>query len=308
MTLKKWTISDKTGNQAIILNYGARLIQWQTQASQQNNIIVGCGSDEEYLKDGACMGAIAGPYANRIANSRFKANNRSHELTPNESSHLLHGGIDGLDKVYWQLQEQTSDCITLLHQYRPEPGRQTYPGNIDFLITYSVQENNGLLINLEAKSEQTVPIGPTGHAYFNLGNHEHTIDQHWLQLRANHYTPVDSEKIPTGEIKPVHGDFDFTERKPLDVSLDHNFAVDDTSQKLPVAALSNPEQTLVLKVFSDYPGVQIYTADHMGRKAACVEPQFYPNSPNEPAFPFEFTSPDNPFSRFIRYQMIAVET
>lgn len=306
--LRTWQISDSNGNSATILNLGARLINWQSNASNQKNIIVGFNDNQDYLNDGAYMGAIAGPFANRIGGACYQMNGQSVNLGANEGNNHLHGGEDGLENVYWELVEQRQDAITLGYKHTGDADTPGYPGEIAFLVTYQVLPKNGLSIELTANSTETVPVGPTGHAYFNLGDHDKNINQHSLQLNAAQYTPVDDNNIPTGEILDVPADFDFTAAKHVEVSLDNNFVLQSSDSAERAALLSCDESRLALEVFTDYPGIQVYTADHMSnpfvsRNAICLEPQYFPDSPNKPNFPFEFTSKERPFKKTIRYKM-----
>lgn len=306
--LQTWQITSENGNQATILNFGARLIDWSTPVSNGRNIIVGYDHIEDYLQDGACMGAIAGPYANRIAKSQVMIDGQQINLGANEGDNHLHGGKDGLQNVYWQLKEQTEHRLTLCHLHQ-KTGTEGYPGPITFEVSYEVTNNNELQINFTVTSATKVPIGPTGHAYFNLADHTQNINQHWLWLNANRYTPVDHENIPTGEIALLPDEYNFTTAKQITVNLDNNFVVSDTDHNKPVARLSSQASGISLEVFSDYPGVQVYTADHMSspfvsRNGVCIEPQYFPDAPNRPEFPFEFTGPEQPFSKMIRYRML----
>lgn len=307
MKLITWQISDTSGNTATIINFGARLINWQNQGAD-NNIIVGYANPEDYLQDGAYMGAIAGPFANRIGGASYEADGKTYVLDANEGDNHLHGGADGLEKVYWELVERNDDSLTLAHHHRPGDKQTGYPGNIDFVVTYKIEKENGLSIHLQASSEMTCPIGPTGHAYFNLGDHSQNINQHQLQLFASQFTPVNDKNIPTGDVMLITEAFDFQTPKPLEVSLDNNFVLEYVDLESPIAILSLEENHLALEVYTDYPGVQIYTADHMStpfvsRNAVCIEPQYFPDSPNKPQFPFEFTTPEQPFNKRIRYKV-----
>lgn len=308
--LKTWQITNSKGNQATILNFGARLIDWSADITQGRNIIVGFDHVEDYLQDGACMGAIAGPYANRIGGATVSIEDKIINLGANEGENHLHGAQDGLQSVFWQLHSVSNNSLTLTHQHIASSG-PSYPGNIQFQITYLLTENNELLIKLNAETDQLTPIGPTGHAYFNLGDQTQTIDTHKLQIKADSYTPVDDANIPTGEIAELPQEMDFSAAKPVSIRLDHNFVVSDHDSATPVAKLCCDESDLSLEVFSDYPGVQIYTADHMGspfisRNAICIEPQYFPDSPNKAQFPFEFTGPGKPFNKFIGYRLSTI--
>lgn len=311
-TLLRWQISDANGNSATILNYGARLINWQSHASKQNNIIVGYKNIEDYLSDGAYMGAIAGPFANRISGASYQHKGKLINLGANEGSNHLHGGVDGLEKVWWECVSLQDDAITLRHQHTANSNGPGYPGDIEFLVSYKLLPDNCLEIKLSANASETVPIGPTGHAYFNLGDHTRNINQHALKLNAARFTPVDPKNIPTGDVSPVLTDFDFQSAKKVEIALDNNFVLNENTLGKAAAVLVCDASGVALEVFTDYPGIQVYTADHMSspfvsRNAICLEPQFFPDSPNKPDFPFEFTSKDKPFSKTIRYRMSNVE-
>ncbi|BDX06585.1 aldose epimerase family protein [Planctobacterium marinum] len=305
--LNTWQISNQNGNQATILNYGARLIDWSAEVTNGRNIIVGYDHVEDYLQDGACMGAIAGPYANRIAGAQVNIDGKTINLGANEGVNHLHGAQDGLQLVYWQLEARTENAITLVHQHLGSSD-VGYPGNIIFKVTYTVTEQDELIIDIKAQSERIVPIGPTGHAYINLGEHSKNINDHTLQLNAESYTPVDEQNIPNGSIEPMPEEYDFQSAKAVTASLDNNFVVKHGQNSVPVATLVSPDGKLTLEVCSDYPGIQVYTADHMStpfvsRNAICLEPQYFPDAPNKTNFPFEFTEPGKPFHKFIKYQL-----
>ena len=305
--LKTWQITNHKGNQATILNFGARVIDWSADITDARNVIVGYDHVEDYLQDAAYMGAIAGPYANRIARARVNIDGEIIQLGANEGEHHLHGAQDGLQAVFWQLESRTESSVTLVYQHHGS-SEVGYPGAIIFKVTYTVTNNNELIIDIKAQSERVVPIGPTGHAYFNLGEHNQSIDGHNLRLSAETFTPVDDQNIPTGEISVLTEEFDFRKPKAVISRLDNNFVVKRAQPSDSVATLSSPDGKLALEVYSDYPGIQVYSADHMStpfisRNAICLEPQYFPDAPNKVQFAFEFTAPGKPFHKTIRYQL-----
>lgn len=117
----------------------------------------------------------------------------------------------------------------------------------------------------------------TNHAFFNLsGDYRKTVLEDVLSVDADHITPIDSTRIPTGEYLAVEGTpFDFREPKAIgedinadDVQLalangyDHNFVLNSPGNDSVVAAsLSCPASGIRMNVYTDQPGIQVYTAN-----------------------------------------------
>ena len=139
-------------------------------------------------------------------------------------------------------------------------------------------------------------------------------------INAEHYTPVDSTLIPTGEIAPVAGTpFDFTTTKTIGRDLeqeneqlnygmgyDHNFVLyKQNPEAMELAArVYEPESGRVMEVLTTEPGIQFYGGNFldgsdMGREgvpyefrsAFCLETQHFPDSPNQPNFPTTVLEP-----------------
>ncbi|GHB58586.1 aldose 1-epimerase [Psychrosphaera saromensis] len=319
--IKTFTIENQVGDSVNIINLGARLVEWHTRVKgQSRNIIVGYTDYELYREDPSHLGAIAGPYANRIKGASVELNGVVHKLAANEGVNILHSGHNALESCMWQVKEHSTRAITLT--YWLEDGFNGFPGAIAFEVEYRLAENESQLkINMNAVSEKETIVGPTGHAYFNLSamaksakkqtptaKQANDINQHSLLLNCQQYTPVDNVGIPTGNIDSVKNtELDFTQLKKIDTTaINHNFVVDNTDNVS--AVLVSPEQDLSLEVSSGYPGLQAYTADYLPspfipRQGICLEPQFYPDSPNIKHFPFYTTSPERPFSEKIIYKL-----
>lgn len=309
MEFKTFEIGNSQLGIVRVLNYGARLIGWQPSGGlPSDNIIVGPSNIEDYKKDAFYMGAIAGPYANRIAGGHVEFEGKGLDLGRNEGTNHLHGGELGLEKVLWQVVEYDENKLTLEYRYSNKVLGHHYPGNIVFRVVYHLADVNELVINMSATTDELTVIGPTGHAYLTLNPNGQNIRNHELWLNAEHYTPVDEANIPTGEIKMVHDQFDYRRPEKLSASLDNNFVLNKRSESEPAAILKCSDTNVQLAVFTDYPGIQVYTADHLSTpfnpsQGVCLEPQFFPNAPNEKAFPFEFTTPEKPFNKTISYKL-----
>jgi len=319
--METYQLTNKQGDQLVICNYGARMTQWHTTVNgETRNIILGFSDPDDYLNDSSYLGAIVGPVANRIGGASFNVNDVTHKLTANEGNNQLHGGPNAFGQLYWQRKSQTENSVTL--SCTLEDGFNGYPGPIHSEITYELSDNSDCIISGTLTSEQLTAIGPTSHPYFNLAGAQNDSQSHQLQINSSTFTVKNDEGIPTGEIKPVEGTaLDFRNTRTLAMAIgqddiDDNFIIDDHGYKSHAkntlnkqAVLTSPDGALALHVSSNLPGVQIYTARYLEApftpfQGICLEPQFFPDSPNKANFPFELTGPNNPLNVKIVYGLV----
>ncbi len=262
----------------------------------------------EHMKQDAYFGAIVGRFANRIAKGLFTVDGNGYQLDINNGENALHGGLEGFDKRRWTVAEQGEQWVVFtLHS---EDGDQGYPGNLDVKVTYTLTDENELIIAYDAITDKTSPLNLTNHAYFNLAGEENDVNglEHSLQLHASHYLPTDEGLIPTGDQKPVAGtSFDFTEKKRVGQDFlteqdqktaggyDHAFVFrPEVTDGVSVAAvLSAPQEDVVMKVKTTKPAVQFYSGNFLtGTPGAskvyqpydglALETQYFPDGPNKP--------------------------
>ena len=322
--MKTFVLSSDWGDEVHITNYGARLMKWFTQVGgEQRNIILGPQNISDYLTDESYLGAIVGPYANRIKNSQVDNSNKENtviNLVSNEGQHQLHGGPAALSEQYWDVVGQTSNKLTLSCLLKDK--FNGYPGPMHCFVSYELRRNNkgdvSLLTKINITSEQTTIAGPTTHPYFNLSVSGDNVSKHSLQLHADTYTELDQDNIQTGKIIEVNDSetLNFKEMKPLSTSggtqkLDDNFIVQSllSDNTVAHAVLSSPTDDLQLQVFSNYPCLQVYTGEHLSspfiaHQGVCLEPQFAPDSPNKKDFTFELTTPEKPLNVTIEYRLV----
>lgn len=306
--MKVFYLTNKAGDQLSILERGAAMHRWSTAVGDSHReLILSYADPEAYATDPFYLGALVGPYANRIGQGRLLIDQELYQLEQNEGQNQLHGGAAGLHQMNWQLLEQQVSRLVLCCEM--VDGQGGYPGPVFFRVTYQLLDQSIVDVQLEASSKVTTLVGPTLHPYFNLDSEQQSIAQHQLCLHAAHYTMVDDHSIPTGQLPKVQGSLmDFSNSKTLnDLRIDHNFVIHGNLQQ-PAAELTSPDGLVRLKVYSDYPGLQVYTGDHLNspfqpRQGICLEPQFFPDSPNQKGFPFHFTRPGQPFKAHIRYQL-----
>ena len=286
-----------------------------------DDIILGYNDAEGYWLDTNYMGAVIGRYANRIAYGRFILKGISYNLSLNHGAHHLHGGTIGFDKRLWNaVPVEGEDGVSLTLKRVSEDGEEGYPGNLMVAVTYSLNNDNELGIQYLAETDRPTPVNLSSHGYFNLsGNHSTAIDSHIIWINANHFLPVDSEFIPTGEISPV-SDTPLDFRKPTAINkringgdaqlarvggYDHNWVLNDHDGKIKLQSSVYDEGSgRLLEVHTSEPGLQFYSGNslcsrfhgksgsaHQRRQGLCLETQHFPNSPNQPGFPSTILHP-----------------
>ncbi len=272
------------------------------------DVVLGFDSAGEYVANSGHLGAVVGRYANRIGGAAFTLGGERVLLSANEGRNNLHSGPDYWGQRRWQVEHHTADSITF-GLFSPHAD-QGFPGGGRVLVTYALS-GGSLTVTYQARFDRDTVFNPTQHAYFNLAGQdqpERAMEQS-LTVHAARYTPVDGENIPTGQLLPVAGTaLDFTrprvlgkglENEPLlqpQRGLDHNFVLDCPGLDCPAAELRCDWSGRRLTVFTDCPGLQVYTANYleavgkagvryMPNAGVCLETQFFPNSVNVPHWP-----------------------
>jgi aldose 1-epimerase len=307
--------------EARIINYGATVVSLTApdRTGHMTDVVLGFASiagytSRTYLRASPYFGAIIGRYANRIAGGRFTLNGKPISLSLNTPPNHLHGGFSGFDKVLWKADNVgTNGESSIQLSYRSKDGEEGYPGNLDVVVVYTLK-SDGLNIDFKASSDQDTVLNLTNHSYFNLkGAGEGDITDHELQLNADHFTPINSALIPTGELRPTKGTpFDFEnltqlgahidaadEQLTLAKGYDHNFILSGADGSLRRAARLHEATTgRTLEVWTTEPGIQVYTGNflrgnligkggkvYINRGGICLETQHFPDSPNHSEFP-----------------------
>ncbi len=318
-----YTLSNRSGMKAGVLNYGGMITQLWTpdRSGRLQDVILGYSDMIGVLTDRYYLGAIIGRYANRIAKGIFTLGGKRYMIARNDGNNHLHGGVKGFDKVVYQAEIIEKEAIlTLKLTYLSKDGEEGYPGNLDVSIYYSLSEADELSIEYMATTDKPTVINLTNHMYFNLSaDYEMDILQHKLQINAEEFTPIDETLIPTGQLLPLKGTLlDFTALTPIGARInqdyeqlklaggyDHNFVL-NKNQAVPglAAKVYEPTSGRVLEVMTTEPGIQFYSGNFLDgamvgkggkllkyRCGLCLEPQHFPDSPNKPDFPSTVLEP-----------------
>jgi len=322
---------NQSGLTVYVTNYGARLVGIfaPSKNGKFKDIILGYPALNTYITDPFYMGAAIGRYANRIAYGKFNLNNQTFQLTINSGKHHLHGGWQGFHNVVWNVVE-SSDSHVVMEHFSPA-GSENYPGNLRTRRLFSLSDNNDLQVQFKAETDQSTPINFTMHPYFNLtGAGSVTCLQHLLYINADTYIPVSSKLIPIGTPEVVSGTpFDFTKEKKIGKEInafnsqlkfgngyDHSFVLNTQCNSNVLAArVVDSVSGRVLELFTNQPALQLYTGNFLNNQvvgkgnhiynkhsAFCLEPQKYPNSPNEPDFPDTVIHPNQEYEWLCRYR------
>jgi aldose 1-epimerase len=312
-----YILTNTNNMSAQIINYGATLVSLSVPDRSGNvaDITLGCDSIEDYMAASPYFGATVGRYANRIAKGKFTLEGVDYTLATNNGENHLHGGIKGFDKVLWQAEPfKEEGMVGVKFVYFSKDGEEGYPGNLACTVTYMMTKNNELNIIYEAETDKTTHVNLTHHSYFNLaGQGEGNVLSHELMLVADKYTPVDAGLIPTGEIQDV-ADSPMDFRTPhaigerigqVEGGYDHNFVLRSGGGALAFAArVYEPESGRTMDIHTTEPGIQFYSGNFLdgtitGKEGKvydqhsgfCLEPQHFPDSPNQPNFPSTILQP-----------------
>ena len=276
------------------------------------------------------LGAVVGPYANRIAGGRFVLDGKEYDLPKNDKGQTLHGGMKGVDMVVWDVVS-VSDTSIVFSYLHPD-GQDGFPGNVDIDMIYTLTPDNSFRVDYSAVTDAPTYFNISHHSFFNLkGVGNGTVLDNVMVINASHTTPVDGHLIPTGEIADVTGTpFDFREPHAIGERIgadneqlrngngyDHNWILDRESEgDIEFAAsVYEPASGRFMEVFTDQPAMQFYSGNFFDgsvsgkygkpmrhRESIALETQKYPDSPNHPDFPSTRLDPGQEYTHTCIYR------
>ncbi|WP_099203793.1 aldose epimerase family protein [Scatolibacter rhodanostii] len=324
--IDSYVLTNASGMTLEVIPYGCRVTKLMVpdKTGKLADVILGHATLEEYKKD--FQGTFVGRYANRIGGAAFAINGKTYALEKNDGENSLHGGPTGFAHQFFDMiRMDDSETPSITFGLVSEDGHEGFPGKLTVKVTYQLTADNEWKIRYEAETDKETIFNPTQHAYFNLsGNHEQDVLDTEMQIHAEKTTPVSAGLIPTGELVLVESTaLDFREAKLIGQDIaaeelkmcggfDHNLCVEGSGLR-EAAVAYHPASGRVLQVFSDMPGIQLYTANTADGKnkdgspmkphcAFCLETQYYPDSPNQKDFPFSTLKPGEKFVSETVYQ------
>ncbi|NYA43518.1 galactose-1-epimerase [Serratia fonticola] len=329
------TLKNAAGMTVTLMDWGATWLSalLPLKSGEQRELLLGCQTPQDYLHQGAYLGATVGRYANRIAHANLNIDGKPHPLIANQGEHQLHGGPNGFHARRWQIVKQDEQQV--VYQLHSPDGDQGFPGNLDVTLTYRLTAEHRLEIEYQAQTDRACPVNLTNHAYFNLDGAGHDARQQRLQLFADRYLPVDGDGIPSAELTAVAGTgMDFRQPKTLQQDLlrdrdqqrvkgyDHAYLLHDTCHGLasPAAHLWSADGKVAMTVFTTAPALQLYSGNYLGGTPArdggsyqnyagiALESEFLPDSPNHPEWPQPdcWLEPGQRYQSATHYQLIPI--
>lgn len=315
MPVEVYTLKNTGGMVVKIMTLGATVTEIHVPDKKGNlaDVVLGFDNVAGYQSDAnQYFGCTTGRVANRIAKGRFILDGKEYKLAVNNDPNHLHGGSKrSLDKVVWKAEKVKTDAGPgVRFTYTSLDGEEGYPGKLDLAVTYVLTDKNELRIDYTATTDKATPVNLCNHSYFNLaGAGSPTVLDHELMVAADKVTPTDDTLIPTGKIAPVADTpLDFTKpvkigarieplTKTPNIGYDHNYVLTKQDVKTPAAKLRDPTSGRTLTVYTDQPGVQVYSGNFLKgqkgkggkvyahRSALCLETQHFPDAVNQPGFP-----------------------
>jgi aldose 1-epimerase len=304
----QYSISNPSGMVVKVLNYGGTItdILVPDKAGNLENVVLSFDNLEDYVQEGnPYIGATIGRYANRIAGASFSIDDQEFHLPPNNNGNTLHGGAKGFDRVVWDVEILSDSSLKM--SYASPDGDEGFPGNLKAEVVLAVGSDR-ITLEYYATTDKPTPVNLTNHAYFNLSaGKSPTILDHELIISAEKITPVNDLLIPTGQLEQsINTPFDFIEPKRIGEDIenvpggyDHNYVLLKQGSPPEFAAeLYDPVSGRVMQLYTTEPGLQFYSGNFLdgtlkGRggqayikhAGLCLEPQHFPDSPNQPQFP-----------------------
>ena len=314
-----------------ITNYGARWINALIPDvnGQRVDILQGFDLVEDYQRYNNYYGTVCGRVANRIADARFTLDGKIYHLSQNVPGATLHGGPGGFHTKMWDPLEHSEKHIVL--QYISPDGEEGYPGEVTARVTYTLEEPQSLRLDLEASSDQACPVNLAHHPFYNLAGHDTGhLKHHFFQINADYFYPmdeyftIDENKTRVDkslfDLRKIRKIFPYLHDDHPQIQLaggyDHNYQLNDyrKGHLKQVARVWEETSGREIKIHTSLPGLQFYTCNSAGGRPGkaqnqypkwgsfCLEPQFFPNSPNVPSFPDSIIRPDNPMKESVVYE------
>lgn len=323
-------LTNSKGTYVKIFNYGAIINKFivKNANGEMQDIVLGFDHfdqylEEEYLKNGAYLGAVVGRYANRIKDGQFNIDGTSYQLVKNTGTDCLHGGVVGFDKKVWDIVDLDDEQSLVTLQYESVDGEENFPGNLVIDLTFELTDNDELILSYEGETDQATAINLTHHGYFNLSQNGGYIGKNKQQIFASNYLEQDENYCVTGKVISVkESPLDFTHPKEIDkdwnpdFGYDQTFVLDKIYGDLSLASKTNDEESgLTLSIYTTEPVAHLYTAkylkvkngkggrDYNGFDAFCVETQHHPNGINIPEFPTTILRPEDLYTQTTIYKV-----
>ena len=314
--ITRFTLVNSKGHKVSVMNFGATLLEVEVpdRDGRLVNVNLAFDSLQQYVDGHPYFGSTVGRFCNRIGNATFTIDQTEYPLVVNHGKHQLHGGKKNFSYQVWSAETFQNDQLVGVRFKLVSPdGDNGFPGNLTTVAEYSWNDADELKMVFSATTDKATHVNLTNHSYWNLGGAgTGSAMDHIATIQADQYLDVDDDLIPTGKYNPVEGTpLDFREptslgervdQLPATKGYDHCYIVRGDAGKLRLSAkVIDPDSGRTMEVETTQPGVQLYTANHLGggpqtanagsHDAFCLETQHYPDAPNKPDFPSTLLKP-----------------
>lgn len=325
-TVELYTITNKGGASVSLMTLGGGIqsLNVPDKNGVLSDVVLGFDEPKYYTDpDLGYQGLLVGRYANRIRDAKFTMDGVAYHTPNNQGTWTLHGG-GRFSFSIWDVEGTTDDSVTFSF-FSPDM-QDGFPGNFKLTVKYTFTNDNILRLKYTVLSDKKTVANPTNHAYFNLsGNGSETVEDHLLQINADHFTETDDSQLPTGELGELKNTMmDFSEmhrigdridepfRAIIDgIGYDNNYCLynKEIGKMSQAAILAHEGSGRKMEVWTDLPGIQLYCGGWLAksgnpgkkgspvtyRRGAALETQFYPDSVNHSNFPFKYVEANKEF-------------
>ncbi|BCJ93501.1 aldose 1-epimerase [Anaerocolumna cellulosilytica] len=322
-----YTLINKNGMSVSFTNYGANIVNILVpdKNGKLDDVVLGYDNVRGYEINSPGYGSFIGRHANRIGGAVFVLNDKKYELEKNDGENNLHGGFKSYNKFWYEVETFEEEDADSIEFSRLSPDmEQGFPGNLDISVTYTLTDDNELVIEYLAVSDKDTVVNLTNHSYFNLSGHNSgSVLKQKVILEADKFTPTDAALIPTGELRDVNGTpMDFRTLKALGQDIeedyeplklaggyDHNFVLNTNGSDVEkIGEMIDDKSGRKMEIFTNMPGIQLYTGNFISGKEAgkggyiyqkrdgvCFETQYFPDSCNKGEFPSSILKAGNEY-------------
>ena len=163
----KYTLKNNNGIEVSFIDLGGVITNLMMPDKDGNidDIVLGYDTVAEYEVNMPSFGAPLGRYANRVSNAIFTLNGKEYKLDKNESTNCLHGGNTRYNRMMYNAETdvvENGDSITF-SRLSPD-GEQGFPGNLTVAITYTLNDDNELMIDYYAVGDEDTIVNMTNHS------------------------------------------------------------------------------------------------------------------------------------------------
>ena len=335
-----FTLTNANGMEVCVTNFGGRIVSIMVPDvnGEFKDVVLGFDKVCDYFPENnlSDFGASIGRYANRIKAGEFTLDGQTYSLPKNNNGNCLHGGFKGWQYAVYEAVESSENSVKL--KLVSPDGDNGFPGEVTAFVTFTLTEDNAIDIAYEATADKATVINMTNHSYFNLSGDpaNHSVVDDYMMVNSCCFTPTDELLIPTGEIASLEDTpLDFKQPKRIGDRIDetefqaiafaggydHNWILCNKGDiTVPAATVICPESGIAMNVYTDEPGIQIYSGNFLDgtvtgkkgvvynkRAAICLESQHYPDTPNQPEWPSVVLRPGETYTSHCIYEFGVVK-